>query len=115
VARSARGLHPPVRLDTIAGMRSRAASKPSTSDRVRGALPWAMLLRVGVIVGERVRELSAKDRTRLATLLRQSRGWPANLGDRERRELRKLIGKLDIKGMTRELAPLVRGRGRKRR
>jgi len=96
-------------------MRSTSATTSSRTDRVRALLPWAMLLRVGMIVGERVAALSAKDRTRLATLLRESRGWPANLGTKDRRELGKLIGKLDVKGMARELTPVVRGRGRKRR
>jgi hypothetical protein len=29
--------------------------------------------------------------------------------------LRKLVGKLDFKGMSRELLPLTRGRGRRKR
>jgi hypothetical protein len=38
-----------------------------------------------------------------------------NLSEKERRELRKLVGKLDLKGMSRELLPLMRpGRKRKR-
>jgi hypothetical protein len=80
------------------------------------ALPWAALLQGGIVVGRRIGELSEKDRARLTRLLRESRGWPGRLGSKERAELRKLIGKLDTKRMSRELLPLMgRGRGRKRR
>jgi hypothetical protein len=80
------------------------------------ALPWALLLQAGVVIGKRWRALSAKDRARISRLARESRGRPSNLGARERRELRKLIGKLDLKGAGRELVSLARGgRRRKRR
>jgi hypothetical protein len=83
------------------------------------ALPWAALLQAGVVVGKRWRSLSDKERARLTALLRQSGGRPRNLGEKERRELRKLAGKLDLKGMGRELLPLARrrraGRGSRRR
>jgi hypothetical protein len=87
------------------------------SDRSLRALPWLLLLQVGVVVGQRIGELSAKDRARLSRLLRDSRGWPGRLGVREREELRKLVGKVDPKAMSRELLPLLQGarRGRKRR
>jgi hypothetical protein len=80
-------------------------------------VPWLLLLQIGVVVGQRISELSAKDRQRLSTLVRESRGWPTRLGVRERAELRKLITKLDPKAMSRELLPLVQGArgGRKRR
>jgi hypothetical protein len=89
-------------------------SKPKCK-RVK-ALPWAVLLQVGAVLGRRWRSLSAKDRAHLARLTRQSRGQLGNLSEKERRELRKLVGKLDLKGVSRELLPLVRpGRKRKRR
>jgi hypothetical protein len=78
------------------------------------AVPWAMLLRGGVIVGKRWSALSAKERARLAQLVRESRGRVGNLSVKQRMELRKLARKLDIKGIGRELMPLVRG-GRGRR
>jgi hypothetical protein len=78
------------------------------------ALPWAMLLQAGAVLGKRWRSLSAKDRAHLARLTRESKGRLGNLSAKERRELRKLVGKLDFKGMSRELLPLVRG-GRKRK
>jgi hypothetical protein len=79
------------------------------------ALPWAMLLQAGTVLGKRWRSLSANDRARLAQLTRDSKGRLGNLSAKERRELRKLVGKLDFKGMSRELLPLTRGRGRRKR
>jgi hypothetical protein len=80
------------------------------------ALPWAVLLQGGAVIGKRWRSLSAKDRARLARLTRESRGRAGNLSAKERRELRKLVGKLDLKSMSRELVLLKRaGRRRKRR
>jgi hypothetical protein len=80
------------------------------------AVPWAVVARAGVLVGQRWNALSAKERTRLANLVRGSRGRPGNLSDKERGELRKLVGKLDLRGAGRELMPLLRGsRGRGKR
>jgi hypothetical protein len=93
---------------------SRAAKQSrSQADRVKD-LPWALLLQAGVIVGRRWRGLSAEDRERLATLLRRSGGRPSSLSGKERKELRKLSRKLDLKGLGGELAALRGGRGRRR-
>ena len=80
------------------------------------ALPWAGVARVGMVIGKRWSSLPQKERERLTKLVRASRGRPGNLSVGERKELRKLVGKLDLKGAGRELLPLARGRrGRKRR
>jgi hypothetical protein len=71
-------------------------------------------VQVGFVLGRRVEALSDKDRARLGGLLRQSRGWPARLGGKERAELRRLLGKLDVKRMGRELM-LLRAAGRRRK
>jgi hypothetical protein len=83
--------------------------------RVR-ALPWATVLRAAFVVGRRVGALSGRDRARLGELLKKSRGWPGRLGERERTELRRLLAKLDLRGMGREMLPSGRGGrwGRKR-
>ena len=80
-----------------------------------GALPWARLLRGGMLISRRWSALSGKERARLASLLRESRGSVRNLTRRQRMQLRKLVRKLDLKGLGRELAPLVRGESRRRR
>jgi len=79
------------------------------------ALPWAVLARAGLVVGQRWTALSAKERARLASLARGSRGRLGNLSLKERNELRKLVRKLDLKGAGRELLPLLRGGGRRRK
>ena len=81
----------------------------------RRAIPWALVLQTLVVVARRLGSLPSRDRTRLLELLRESRGWPGRLGPRDRAELRKLVRKLDARAMARELVPLTRGRGRKRR
>jgi hypothetical protein len=79
-------------------------------------LPWALLLQIGVVLGKRWRSLSAKDRARLTELTRESRGRLGNLSAKERRELKKLVGKLDPKRTAREVVLLTRARRwRKRR
>jgi hypothetical protein len=95
---------------TIAAVSKR---KPAVS-RVR-ALPWAALVQVVVAVGTRWRALSDRDRARLTRLLRDSRGRLGNLSTKERGELRRLVRKLDIKGVGSELRPLIRGGRRAKR
>jgi hypothetical protein len=96
-------------------------AKPSDASKTRRerlkALPWAPLLRGAVVLGRRWRALSERDRARLVDLLRQSGGRPGRLNTKERKELRSLAGKLDLKGIGRELLPLVRARrgGHRRR
>jgi hypothetical protein len=96
---------------------SRGAKQSSSRVEKAKAFPWAAILQGVVVVGRRWRGLSAKERERLKTLLAESGGRINTLSSRERRELRKLAGKLDLKGMGKELMALraVRGRRRRRR
>ena len=98
---------------------ARSAKKKSEGGR-KGRLtsiPWTALLQGGVVVGSRWRRLSAKERERLRELMRTSRGRVGNLSEKDRKELRRLAAKLDLKGMGKELLALraVRKRGRRRR
>ncbi|MGA2320870.1 MAG: hypothetical protein ABSG95_09015 [Solirubrobacteraceae bacterium] len=93
----------------------KSKAPPSSKLARAGALPWAGVAQAVVVVGKRWTALSERDRERLLGLLRESRGRIGRLSERERRELRKLVGKLDLKGMGRELLPLVGGSGRRRR
>jgi hypothetical protein len=78
-------------------------------------LPWALLLQIGVVLGKRWRSLSAKDRVRLTELTRESRGRLSNLSVKERKELKKLVGKLDPKRTARDVVLLTRARRRRKR
>jgi hypothetical protein len=71
------------------------------------ALPWAVLLEAGVVVGRRWNALSGRERRRLGELLLASRGRVANLSVRERAELRRLANKLDLPAAGRELLPFA--------
>jgi hypothetical protein len=93
-------------------MARRAKGSEKRLDKAR-ELPWATLLAAGAIVTGRWRSLSSKERARLRALLGESGGRPGNLTDKQRKELRKLARKLDLKGMGRDLASL-RGKGRQR-
>ena len=83
------------------------------------ALPWAALLQAGVTFGQRWRSLSEKDRARLSELLRArvalQHGRPGKLSSKERDELRRLVRKLDVKAIGRDMLPLMRGGRRRRR
>ncbi|HEV2979868.1 MAG TPA: hypothetical protein VGX51_00435 [Solirubrobacteraceae bacterium] len=83
--------------------------------RLKTAVPWTMLARLVMVLGTRWSALSGKERARLSALLRTSRGRVGNLNTRERAELRKLVRKLDLKGAGRELMPLFRAGGKRRK
>jgi hypothetical protein len=85
----------------------------SKLERVR-ALPWAALLQAGALAHKRWHTLSRKDRERVSTLLRRSHGRLSNLSTRERTELRKLLGKFDLKASTRDLMSLTRSHRKSR-
>ena len=65
---------------------------------------------VGVLiaVGRRWRALSEKERRRLVGLVREAGVRPDRLSPRERRELRKLLAKLDLRGIGRDVGRLAR-------
>jgi hypothetical protein len=87
--------------------------RKSKVDRVK-AVPWAALLQGAMVAVDRWRGLSEKDRARLTRLLRQSRGRLSTLSARERKELRRLSQKLDIKGAGRQLL-LLRAKSMRRK
>lgn len=82
--------------------------------RVR-AVPWAIVAQTALAANARWRALAPGDRERLTQLLRQSRGRPSGLTEKERDEVRLLLGQLDLAGLARELLPFARGRRRRRR
>ena len=90
-------------------MLKKVTSSKSAGGRLK-ALPWAVVLQAAMMIGKRWRALSQKERARVATLLRDSGGRPGNLSAKERKEMQRLAGKLDLKGLARELAAVARGR-----
>jgi FixJ family two-component response regulator len=94
---------------------AKSTARRSTLERRVRAIPWGTLAQGVVIVGARWVALSAKERARLVELARASRGRVSNLSARERRELRKLVHRLDVRGMSRDLTVLARSRRARRR
>ena len=94
---------------------SKRLQPKSRLKRTAAAVPWLAVARATMIVGRRWNSLSGKERARLTALVRQSRGRVSNLSVKQRLELRRLAGKLDLKGMANELALLWRGGRRRRR
>jgi hypothetical protein len=94
-----------------------ARTSQNSSSRVdkAKALPWAALLQGVVVVGRRWKGLSASDRQRIKELLAESGGRVNTLSAKQRKELRKLAGKLDLKGIGSELTGLARGRRTRRK
>ncbi|MDX6632264.1 MAG: hypothetical protein QOG09_1812 [Solirubrobacterales bacterium] len=59
--------------------------------------------------------LEPKDRTRLATILRKSHGRPGNLSASEKRDLRRIVEKIEPRELARGVASKAIPFGRKRR
>ena len=77
-------------------------------------VPWMMVLELGRVAYDHWREMPRVDRRRLGELLRRSKGLPGQLSTAERRELREIVRRIDVKRMGRDLLPFA-GRARRRR
>ncbi|HEX3873005.1 MAG TPA: hypothetical protein VHW26_02590 [Solirubrobacteraceae bacterium] len=75
-------------------------------------LPWLVLYELASIAGAEWRGLSSAERDKLTRLVVKSRGWPSNLSRRERAEVKRIITKVDLQRVAREIVPKVVGRGR---
>jgi hypothetical protein len=73
-----------------------------------------MALEGAMVANRHWQRLSESERSKLTGLIRKSKGVPTNLTEREREEIRKLVGKLDLAGIGRDLLPFA-GRLRSRR
>jgi hypothetical protein len=82
--------------------------------RVR-AVPWAILLELGVTVRDAWMKLTPGERAHLTNLVKKSQGRPGNLTAREREDVKRLVRKMEPAALGRRLAPLGRkARGRRR-
>jgi hypothetical protein len=78
--------------------------------RLRG-LQWMILLDVALVAREHWSRLENADQRRLAEILRRGR----NMSARDRKELRRIVAKLELLDAGRELMPIIGRRGKKRR
>ena len=79
------------------------------------ALPWLMLGQAAVVLRDHWGRVSPEDRSRLAQLLKASKGRPMNLTPRQRDELTGILKRLDVMGLSRDVAPIVARRAAGRR
>ncbi|MCW3011133.1 MAG: hypothetical protein JWO90_1537 [Solirubrobacterales bacterium] len=80
---------------------------------IRGT-PWLLVIQAALAARDHWSVLTPEERTDLARLLRATRGRPSNLTAREKAELRRLVGRLDLPGLGKDLLPLARKkRGRR--
>jgi hypothetical protein len=83
------------------------------------AVPAARLIVVGellLLAREHLHKLDPQERHRIVVLVRQGRGRPRNLSDRERRELARLVEKAEPREFLRSAAKRtvgLRGKGHK--
>ena len=69
------------------------------------ALPWKRILAVARIVLDRFADdIPKRDRSRLAALLRKSKGDPRRLTVDERREVVRIVRQVDVAKLGREVA-----------
>ena len=61
-----------------------------------------LLAELGALAKIHYERLTPAERRRIVLLLRQARGLPQNLGERERRELSKLVAKVEPKAFANE-------------
>lgn len=80
------------------------------------AAPWAILIEAALVMRDHWNTLPEKDRARLAEVVKKSRGRPDKLTKRERDDLKRIVGQLDVKQMGKEMLPFVgRARGARKR
>jgi hypothetical protein len=74
-------------------------------------MPWLLLLETAWTVQRHLREnLDPDDRRRVADIARRTKGDPRQVTDRERADLKKIAGKVDLPGLGRSLLPYGRRR-----
>jgi hypothetical protein len=83
--------------------------------RLRPA-PWWILFELVTAAHAEWRGLSPVDRDKLTRLAVKSRGLPANLTARERADIKRILSKIDVKRVAKEMVPkVVRRRARRLR
>lgn len=80
---------------------------------IKGA-PWLLVIQAAMAAREHWGVLTPAERADLTRLLRTTKGRPANLTAQEKAELRRLVGRLDLPGLGRDLLPIASKRKRRR-
>ncbi len=91
--------------------RSIGRSKTSTTART---FHFMLLGQAVVVLRDHWQTIPAADRTRLAALVKASRGRPMHLTPQQRNELAAIVRRVDLPGLSRDLAPLAARRATRR-
>jgi hypothetical protein len=75
--------------------------------RIR-TMPWLMVLQLAMTLRKHWKLLEPAEQARLAELVKQSQGRPNRLSAIERREVRRLVAKLEPATIARTVVPLGR-------
>ena len=76
--------------------------------------PWLLVIQAAMAARDHWGVLTPGERAELTRLLRTTKGRPSNLSAQEKATLRRLVGKLDLAGLGKDLLPLAGGRRRRR-
>lgn len=82
--------------------------------RVR-TMPWLMVLQLAMTLRKHWKYLAPAERARLGELVKQSQGRPNRLSATERREVRRLVAKLEPMQIARSVVPIGRRASKLRR
>jgi hypothetical protein len=82
--------------------------------RVR-SMPWIMVFELAVTLRKHWQRLEPKERARLAELIRKSQGRPMRLTAAERKDVRRLVAKLEPGSIARSVVPIGRRAAKSRR
>jgi hypothetical protein len=82
--------------------------------RVR-AMPWVMVFELAITLRKHWRRLEPKERARLTELIKKSQGRPGNLSASERKDVRKLVAKLEPGSIARSVMPIGRRAAKSRK
>jgi molybdenum-dependent DNA-binding transcriptional regulator ModE len=75
--------------------------------RVR-TMPWLMVLQLAMTLRKHWKYLEPTERARLGELVKRSQGRPNRLDAAERREVRRLVAKLEPMQIARSVVPIGR-------
>lgn len=82
--------------------------------RVR-TMPWVMVFELAITLRKHWQRLEPKERARLTELIRKSQGRPMRLTPAERKDVRRLVAKLEPGSIARSVVPIGRRAAKSRR
>jgi hypothetical protein len=77
-------------------------------------MPWVMVFELAITLRRHWKRLDRDERNELAALIKKSQGRPGRLDASERRQVRRLVAKLEPGQIARSVVPIGR-RARTRR